>query len=225
MPQSDLNTRWLPSLGLVAILHVAVWWGVSHIAHVAARPQPLPVVNAELLPPPPPPPPKVEPVRPPPQPEPPRKQPVKNALEPPPPQPILSSQAENAPVMPAPPVEEARPAPVAPTPPPAPAVAPRPAPEPVLELPRFQAAYLSNPPPAYPLAARRRAIEGTSLIRAEVSTEGTCLRAEIRKSSGSELLDQAALEAVKKWRFVPAKRGAVAVVAWVEVPLTFKLEN
>lgn len=226
MPQSDFNSRWLPSLGLVVVLHAAVWWGMAHLKHDATRPLPLPLMNAELLPPPPPPPPppKVEPVRPPPQPEPPRKQPVKKVQEPPPPQPILSSQAEEAPVMAAPPVDEAKPELVAPTPPP-PVVAPRPAPEPVLEPPRFQAAYLSNPPPVYPLAARRRAIEGTSLIRAEVSTEGTCLRAEIRKSSGSELLDQAALEAVKKWRFAPAKRGAVAVVAWVEVPLTFKLEN
>jgi len=50
--------------------------------------------------------------------------------------------------------------------PPAPA---QPAPEPAVEPPRYNAAYLSNPPPAYPLAARRRGIEGTVLVRAEIS--------------------------------------------------------
>ncbi|MBS4097139.1 MAG: energy transducer TonB, partial [Sulfuricella sp.] len=115
-------------------------------------------------------------------------------------------------------------APVAPT---APAVPAPPAPkaEPALELPRYNAAYLNNPPPAYPLAARRRGIEGTVLVRAEISAEGECLRVELKKSSGTEMLDQTALEAVKKWRFVPAKRGSQAVTAWVEVPLTFKLDN
>jgi protein TonB len=117
-------------------------------------------------------------------------------------------------------------APVAAAPPATPAPAPvQPAAEAVLEPPRYNAAYLSNPPPAYPLAARRRGIEGTVLIRSKVSAAGECLRAELKKTSGSDLLDQAALEAVKKWRFVPARRGSQAVVAWVEVPITFKLEN
>lgn len=227
MPQSNLNTRWLPSLGLVMALHAAVWWGMSHLKHDATRPLPLPVMNADLLPPPPPP--KVEPVRPPPPP-PPRKAPPPKPLQPspPPPLPVLSSQAADAPAMPAPPLEAPKPPPPAAAPPPQPAppvAAPRPAPEPALEPPRFQAAYLSNPPPAYPIAARRRGIEGTVLVHAEVSAEGACLRAELKKSSGAEMLDQAALEAVRKWRFVPAKRGPVAVVAWVEVPVTFKLEN
>lgn len=227
MPQSDTTPRWLPSLGLVMALHAAVWWEMVHLKHDVTRPVPLQVMHADLLPPPPPPP-KVEPVRPPPPP-PPRKVPLQKPppklLEPspPPPLPVLSSQAADAPVMPAPPPEEPRPAP--PPQPAPPVAAPRPAPEPVLEPPRFQAAYLSNPPPVYPLSARRRGIEGTVLVRAEVSAEGACLRADLKKSSGAEMLDQAALEAVRKWRFVPARRGAVAVVAWVEVPVTFKLEN
>jgi protein TonB len=109
--------------------------------------------------------------------------------------------------------------------PPSPPVPLQPAAEPALEPPRYNAAYLSNPPPAYPLAARRRGIEGTVLVRAEISAGGECQRAELKKTSGHEMLDNAALEAVKKWRFVPAKRGSQAVVAWVEVPITFKLEN
>lgn len=97
--------------------------------------------------------------------------------------------------------------------------------EAVLEAPRFNVAYLNNPPPAYPLAARRRGSEGKVMIRAEVQADGSCSRVELKKTSGYDLLDQAALEAVKKWRFVPAKKGSQAISAWVEVPITFKLEN
>lgn len=219
MPQQDADFRWLPSLGLVLAMHAAIWWGMTHFKDETTRPVPLPVVNAALLPPPEPP--RVEPLQP--RPEPPRPQPQRQPERPPAPLPVLSSQAADAPVIPAPPVEEAKPAP--PPPQPAAVPSPRPAPEPVLEPPRYNAAYLSNPPPAYPMAARRRGIEGTALVHAEVSPEGACLRAELKKSSGAEMLDQAAVEAVKKWRFVPAKRGSVAVVAWVEVPITFKLEN
>jgi protein TonB len=94
-----------------------------------------------------------------------------------------------------------------------------------LQVPRFNAAYLNNPPPAYPLAARRRNIEGKVLVRAEVQTDGSCSQVELKIPSTSELLNQAALEAVKKWRFVPATLGGQTLVAWVEIPITFKLSN
>jgi protein TonB len=44
-------------------------------------------------------------------------------------------------------------------------------------------------------------------------------------SSGSTALDEAALDAVRKWRFVPAKRGAQPVEAWHLVPIVFRLEG
>jgi protein TonB len=68
-------------------------------------------------------------------------------------------------------------------------------------------------------------MEGRVLVRAEVQADGSCNRVELKKTSGHDLLDQAALEAVKKWRFVPARKGGQAVAAWVEVPITFNLEN
>jgi len=91
--------------------------------------------------------------------------------------------------------------------------------------PVFAAAYLNNPPPPYPLVARRRGIAGVVMLRAEVSPDGRCLQAKVAKSSGYGPLDEAALEAVKKWRFVPAKKGGQAVSAWVEIPVNFKLEG
>lgn len=207
--------RWLPSFGLVVLLHATVWWGFTHFKDEIVPPKPLPVVQVSLVAPlmpleprvAPPPPPKVE------------RQPkpvVEKAISAPTPVSVMQPVAEHA-------VQQAPVAVVPPAPsPPAPA---QPASEPVIDPPRYNAAYLSNPPPVYPLAARRRGVEGTVLVRAEISAGGECQRAELKKTSGHEMLDNAALEAVKKWRFVPAKRGSQAVIAWVEVPITFKLEN
>jgi protein TonB len=48
---------------------------------------------------------------------------------------------------------------------------------------------------------------------------------DIKTSSGSARLDEAAEAAVRQWRFVPAKQGEAAVAAWVLVPLVFKLDS
>jgi protein TonB len=216
--------EWLPSLALVIALHAAVWWGFTRLKAETTLPKPLPTVQVSLVSPSVPEPP-VAPTPPdPPKPkEPPKPQPIQKPVPVPRPLPVAERSPEPVQEDVAAPVAAA---PVAPPPPaPAAAPAPQPAAEPVVEPPQYKAAYLSNPRPQYPLAARRRGIEGTVLIRAEISTAGECLRAEIRKGSGYEMLDHAALEAVKKWRFVPAKRGSQAIVAWVEVPITFKLEE
>jgi protein TonB len=91
--------------------------------------------------------------------------------------------------------------------------------------PRFDAAYLKNPSPHYPSAARRRGEQGRVYLRVYVSSEGSALRVEVRTSSGSTLLDQAAKDAVERWRFVPAKQGDQSVEAWVVVPIVFTLEG
>lgn len=208
--------RWLPSFGMVVVLHLIVWWGFAHFKSEVVPPKPLPVVQVTLLAPPVPPEPRVVPLPPPPKLERQPKPVVEKAVAAPTPVSVMQPVAEQA----------AQQTPVAVAPPAPPSPAPlQPAAETVIEPPRYNAAYLSNPPPAYPLAARRRGVEGTVLVRAEISAGGECQRAELKKTSGHEMLDQAALEAVKKWHFVPAKRGSQAVVAWVEVPITFKLEN
>lgn len=91
--------------------------------------------------------------------------------------------------------------------------------------PRFDAAYLHNPPPVYPLSARRRGDQGTVIVRAEVSTDGRCLRVEIERSSGHSRLDRAALAAIRQWRFTPARRGEQTVAAWVAIPIDFRLDR
>ena len=63
------------------------------------------------------------------------------------------------------------------------------------------------------------------VLRVLVSAAGAPERVEVRASSGSPRLDGAALETVRRWRFVPARQGTDAVSAWVLVPLSFSLEG
>ena len=92
-----------------------------------------------------------------------------------------------------------------------------------LEPPRSDAAYLDNPPPVYPRLLLRRGAEGTVLVRAQVQDDGHCSQVLLKESSGFRLLDDAALAAVKDWRFVPARKGATNVMAWVDVPVAFRI--
>lgn len=209
--------RWLTAVILVALAHAGAWYGLSQLRDDIVPPRPLKVIEVALLTPPAPPRIAEKPPEPP-RPEP---RPKMQPREKPVPRPLLAAQAVAEREM----EQAAEPPPPAPTPPAPVAEPPRTAPEPVVEAPRFNAAYLNNPPPAYPLAARRRGMEGRVLVRAEVQADGSCNRVELKKTSGHDLLDQAALEAVKKWRFVPARKGGQAVTAWVEVPITFNLEN
>ncbi|MDD2344247.1 MAG: energy transducer TonB [Tolumonas sp.] len=98
------------------------------------------------------------------------------------------------------------------------------APAPV-EAPKFNAAYLSNPAPVYPRRSRMLEEEGIVKLKVHVSAEGNALDVQLFKSSGFSRLDDAALNAVKSWRFVPAKRGDQSIEGWVIVPVSFKLRS
>ena len=90
---------------------------------------------------------------------------------------------------------------------------------------RFDAAYLNNPPPEYPPLARRRGLEGTVFLSVAVCAEGRPTQLEVRTTSGSAHLDRAALDAVRRWRFVPARAGGQAVASRIVVPIVFRLEG
>jgi protein TonB len=84
-------------------------------------------------------------------------------------------------------------------------------------------AYLHNPRPAYPPMARKLGLEGTVTLRIFVNREGVPEESRVLVSAGSEVLDSAALDAVRMWRFVPAREGKAAIAHWVDVPVTFRL--
>ena len=66
---------------------------------------------------------------------------------------------------------------------------------------------------------------GRVVLRVLVTATGAPERVELRTSSGSLRLDGAALEAVQRWKFVPARQGDTPVPAWVLVPILFTLEG
>ena len=84
--------------------------------------------------------------------------------------------------------------------------------------------YAENPKPVYPQEAKEKGYEGEVVLRVEVLINGRVGQIEIKKSSGHELLDHSALTAVKQWRFIPAKKGDVAIPLRVNIPVKFQLQ-
>jgi protein TonB len=103
------------------------------------------------------------------------------------------------------------------------AAPPAPPPPPVLQA-HEGAGYLRNPRPPYPEMARARGWEGQVVLKVRVAASGRAEAVAVKRSSGRRLLDDAALEAVRRWAFVPASQGGTAVAGWVEVPLVFTLQ-
>jgi protein TonB len=90
---------------------------------------------------------------------------------------------------------------------------------------RADADYLSNPAPEYPRLSKRNREEGKVMLRVFVEKNGKPSTVTLHSSSGFERLDQAAMDAVRAWSFVPAKQGDEIVAAWVLVPIAFHLRG
>jgi len=175
----------------------------------------------------PPPPPPIEPPKPPPPKTPPPK--VQKVTPPPPalrtpvaseniaPDDIVVQENTEAEVSKEPVVAAKEPTP--PAPPPAPVVE-----EPVTEA-SANAGYLKNPPPEYPAKATQMGWSGTVILRVKVSADGSAQNVTVKKSSGHKVLDDSAVNAVKKWTFVPSKRGNTPIDGWATVPIIFNSEQ
>lgn len=178
-------------------------------------------IKPEIEPPPPPPPP-IEPPKPPPP-------KVQKAAPPPPalrtpvaseniaPDDIVVQENTEAVVSKEPVVAAEEPTP--PAPPPAPVIE-----EPVT-VASANAGYLKNPPPEYPARATQMGWSGTVILRVRVSADGTAQNVSVKKSSGHKVLDDSAITAVKKWTFVPSKRGSTPIDGWATVPIIFNSEQ
>lgn len=100
-----------------------------------------------------------------------------------------------------------------------------PAAAPAVTPPRTDASHLNNPVPRYPPVSRRLGEEGRVLLDVHIQPDGGVGEIRVRTSSGSNRLDQAALDAVKRWRYVPARRGDVAIAFWYVQPVVFALQD
>ena len=80
---------------------------------------------------------------------------------------------------------------------------------------------ITKVPPEYPRAAADRNISGVVRLRVLVCEHGRVV--EARAVHSVPELDQAAAEALRKWRFKPALRDGQPVAAWVEEPVRFSI--
>jgi protein TonB len=92
---------------------------------------------------------------------------------------------------------------------------------PVETPPLFNASYLANPRPSYPAQSMALGEKGRVMLRVKVSEAGLPLEVELARSSGYRRLDDAARKAVERWKFVPARRGDIAIVMSAMVPVDF----
>ena len=91
--------------------------------------------------------------------------------------------------------------------------------------PSASADYLNNPYPKYPKLSLKRKEVGTVWLTLTVTAEGFAKDVRVKETSGYVRLDKAALEAVKRWRFSPARRFGQPVDAEYELPIHFKLKE
>lgn len=82
-----------------------------------------------------------------------------------------------------------------------------------------------NPKPHYPILARRKGWEGQVIVRVQVDIKGKPLQAHVVVSSGRDVLDQAALEAVQQWTFEPAQRSGRATEGSIDITFEFRLSR
>jgi protein TonB len=75
--------------------------------------------------------------------------------------------------------------------------------------------------PIYPNAARYAHIEGNVKLQAVIDAEGNVTRVTVTRSV--PLLDQAAVEAVRQWKYEPTRLNGVAVPILLSVEVSFRL--
>lgn len=203
------------ALGMVVALHLLAFWLLLRM-NVVSLPAPLAALSVSLLPP-------AETITPAPEIVPPKPKPLERRRLAPTPVP---QTPEPQPMQIAAPSES--PTPVAAAVPPVPTFVAAPvavAPAPTATQPRFDADYLDNPKPPYPSISRRMGEQGRVVLRVHVDANGLTLDVQLHASSGSERLDNSALQTVRRWKFVPARLGSELIAATVLVPIAFSLKD
>ena len=74
------------------------------------------------------------------------------------------------------------------------------------------------------IEAKRQRIEGKVILKVFISEKGEVQNIEIAQSSGHDSLDQAAIESVKQWRFIPADVNGKKCAADSEITIVFMLK-
>ena len=89
----------------------------------------------------------------------------------------------------------------------------------------FRLGSAENPRPRYPRLARVRGWEGRVVLLVTVDPKGTPATVEVEVSSGFASLDKAAVKAVRRWRFRPARLAGMSVTDTIRIPIRFELSE
>jgi protein TonB len=84
---------------------------------------------------------------------------------------------------------------------------------------------VANQTPEYPFPSRMRGEQGVVTLRIDVDAAGRVVDIEVHRSAGFAALDEAAMRAVRRWRFEPAMRDGKAVVSTAAVDINFRLQG
>lgn len=219
------------SIAAAAVLHAAIWvaWLSSDADPKPAETPPqlmeVSLIAAQPEASPEPPQPQVQQPPPPPKPEPKPEKPAPKKPDNPKPKPKPKPATRPAPTLePSQAETPAASAPVETTAAPVQAKPAAPAPAPFVEA-TYKSPGLNNPPTRYPRIALERRWEGKVTLRVQVLPNGSAGEIRIDHSSGHEIRDEATVDQVKNWRFIPARRGDQAVTSWVIVPVEYKLKH
>ena len=85
--------------------------------------------------------------------------------------------------------------------------------------------YASLSPPAYPATAIASGEEGKVILKVLVAVDGSAKQLEVAAATPPGAFDDAAIAAVRNWKFNPATRDGKPVEAWVQVPICFSLKQ
>lgn len=207
----------LPALVLVIAVHALLASALAGLGYRAVKTRQDSLVAINLAPPPPPPSPS--------RPAPPESQALQTSVQPAPvtvpapvPRPVVAMVPTSAPQVPV----------MAITTPPAPVASPAPAPPAppaTVTSDALGTRMIAGAPPRYPVESRRKKEQGTVELALVLGLDGKVESISVASSSGFARLDQAALEAVRRWRWAPTLRDGAPVRVRGIVEIPFVLSN
>jgi len=83
---------------------------------------------------------------------------------------------------------------------------------------------IKTPPPEYPSQLRREGITGVVAVKALIDETGSVTECTVVKSTNPGF-DEAAMEALKKWKFKPAQKDGNPVKAKLIIPIQFQVNE
>jgi protein TonB len=83
---------------------------------------------------------------------------------------------------------------------------------------------IKTPPPEYPNKLKQHGVTGLVALRVDIDESGAVTDCAVSKSSNADF-NEAAIQAVKNWRFIPAQKDGNPIKVRLVIPIHFRLEE